>query len=103
MSIEESIRQVIREENEKLLKNIEKLLYSNSHKNTLTPRYLSVAETAEILGKSEQFVRIGLQRKILPIGTAMQMSENRWNYHISAKKLREYIGDFDVGDSPNEE
>lgn len=53
---------------------------------------VTVAETARILGKSEQFVRIGLQRQVLPIGTALQMSEGRWNYHISRKKLEEYIG-----------
>lgn len=54
---------------------------------------VTVAETARILGKSEQFVRIGLQRQLLPIGTALQMSESgRWNYHISRKKLEEYIG-----------
>lgn len=52
---------------------------------------VSVAEAARILGKSEQFVRIGLQRKILPIGTAVKMS-SRWTYHISPKLLQEYVG-----------
>ena len=52
---------------------------------------VSVAEAARILGKSEQFVRIGLQRNILPIGTAVQMS-SKWTYHISPKLLQDYVG-----------
>lgn len=47
MFIEESIRQIIREENEKLLEDIEKLLHSHGYKTT--PRFLTVTETAEIL------------------------------------------------------
>ena len=52
---------------------------------------LSVTEAAKILGKSPQFVRIGLQRGILPIGTAIKMS-SRWTYHISKAKLLQYLG-----------
>lgn len=52
---------------------------------------ISVAEVAKLIGKSEQFVRIGLQRNILPIGVAVQMS-SKWTYHISPKLLEEYIG-----------
>ena len=52
---------------------------------------IKVADAARILGKSEQFVRIGLQRNLLPIGTAVKMS-SRWTYHISPKLLDEYIG-----------
>lgn len=54
---------------------------------------ISVKEAAKILGKSQQFIRIGLQREILPFGTAVKMS-SRWTYHISPKLLREYIGDY---------
>jgi len=52
---------------------------------------MSVVEAAKLLGKSPQFVRIGLQRQILPIGVAVQMS-SIWTYHISPKLLEEYIG-----------
>lgn len=52
---------------------------------------IKVSEAAKILGKSEQFVRIGLQRDILPIGIAIQMS-SKWTYHISPKLLKEYVG-----------
>jgi len=52
---------------------------------------VKVADAAKILGKSEQFVRIGLQRNVLPIGTAVKMS-SKWTYHISPKLLQEYVG-----------
>lgn len=55
------------------------------------PLNIKVSDAAKILGKSEQFVRIGLQRNLLPIGTAVQMS-NKWTYHISPKLLEEYTG-----------
>jgi len=53
---------------------------------------LSVKETAEFLGKCQQFVRVGLQRGLLPIGTAVKLS-SKWTYHISAKKLYDYAGE----------
>lgn len=51
---------------------------------------VSVKEAARILNKSQQFIRIGLQQGVLPIGVAVKMS-NKWTYHISRKKLLEYI------------
>lgn len=55
---------------------------------------ISVKKAAEILGVSQQFVRIGLQREQLPIGTAVKMS-SRWTYHISPKLLEEYVGEIE--------
>lgn len=52
---------------------------------------ISVTEAAKILNKSPQFIRIGLQRGILPFGYAVKLS-SRWTYHISKKQLKEYIG-----------
>lgn len=52
---------------------------------------LKVSEAAKALGKSEQFVRIGLQRGILPFGYAVKMS-SKFTYHISEHKLYEYLG-----------
>jgi len=46
---------------------------------------------AEIIGKSQQFVRIGLQQKTLPIGSAVKMS-SEWTYHVSYELLKNYIG-----------
>ena len=57
---------------------------------------VSVADTAKVLGKSEQFVRIGLQRNLLPFGVAIKISSCRYSYHISPKLLREYIGDYQL-------
>lgn len=52
---------------------------------------MKVKECAQLLGKSEQFVRIGLQRGILPFGYAVKMS-SKWTYHISEAKVHEYLG-----------
>lgn len=52
---------------------------------------MSVKECAELLNKSQQFVRIGLQRGILPFGYAIKMS-GRYTYHISKHKVYEYLG-----------
>lgn len=50
-----------------------------------------VTIAAQRLGKSEQFIRVGLQRNRLPFGTAVKLS-SRYSYHISPKLLNEYIG-----------
>jgi len=52
---------------------------------------ISIKEAARILGKSEQFIRIGLQKGILPFGTAVKTS-SIYSYHISPKLFYEYIG-----------
>lgn len=51
---------------------------------------ISIAQAAKEMGKSQQFVRIGLRRGILPFGVAVQMS-TRWSYHISPAKFYEYM------------
>ena len=52
---------------------------------------VNVKEAAKLLGKSEQFVRISLQRGILPFGYAVKMS-SKFTYHISEYKVYEYFG-----------
>lgn len=52
---------------------------------------IKITEVAEILHVSDQFVRIGMQRGALPIGSAVKMS-SKWTYHISKKLLAEYSG-----------
>ena len=52
---------------------------------------IKVTEAAAVLHVSDQFVRIGLQRGILPIGTAIKMS-SKWTYQISPKLLADYSG-----------
>jgi hypothetical protein len=57
----------------------------------MTPQNISIKEAAEMLGKSQQFVRIALQQDKLPIGVAVKTS-TQYSYHISPKLLKEYIG-----------
>ena len=58
-----------------------------------TPLKISVSQVARIMGKSDRFVRIGMQRGLLPIGEAYQMpGSTRWSYYISPAQLAEYIG-----------
>lgn len=52
---------------------------------------ISVKEAAAIMGKSTQFIRVGLQRGLLPFGTAVKMS-SVWTYYISPKQFYEYVG-----------
>lgn len=52
---------------------------------------MTVKECAKLLNKSPQFVRIGLQKGILPFGYAVKMS-SVWTYHISDAKVHEYLG-----------
>lgn len=53
---------------------------------------IPVQVVAEILGVSPQFIRIGLQQKTLPIGSAVKTS-SKWTYHISYELLKNYIGE----------
>lgn len=53
---------------------------------------LSVEMAAKMLAKSEQFIRVSLQRGTAPFGFAVMMPSGKWSYHISPKKFIEYIG-----------
>ena len=53
---------------------------------------ISVKEAARCMGKSDQFVRIGLQRGLLPFGNAVPGTGNNWNYYINPAKFRESVG-----------
>lgn len=53
---------------------------------------ISVKEAARCMGKSDQFVRIGLQRGLLPFGNAVPGTGNNWNYYINPAKFKEYVG-----------
>lgn len=53
---------------------------------------LTVQEAARLMGKSEMFVRIGLQRNILPFGYAVKTGKERWSYYISREKFRQATG-----------
>ena len=51
---------------------------------------LSPVLVAKLMNKSPQFVRIGLQRGALPIGSAVK--NGKWSYYISPKLFEEYTG-----------
>jgi hypothetical protein len=53
---------------------------------------MSVIECAKLLNKSPQFVRVGLQRGLLPFGVAIKMNGNKYTYHISEAKVYDYLG-----------
>lgn len=53
---------------------------------------VTVNDVAKKLGKSPQFVRICLQRGLLPFGTATKLpNSSRWTYVIFPEKVKEYV------------
>lgn len=52
---------------------------------------VKIKDAAALLGVSEHFVRLGMQRGALPIGSAVKMS-SKWTYHISPYLLEQYTG-----------
>lgn len=57
-------------------------------------RNVPVNVAAKIIGKTPQFIRIGLQRGLLPIGVAYKTNERnqQYDYYISPKLLAEFTG-----------
>lgn len=53
----------------------------------ITPR-----QAAKCMGKSEEFVRIGLQRGLLPFGIAVPGTGQKYNYYINPMRFRDYVG-----------
>ncbi len=53
---------------------------------------ITIAEAARLMGVSQQFVRVGLQKGILPFGYAVQVSADRYTYFISKQKFMEHTG-----------
>jgi transcriptional regulator with XRE-family HTH domain len=51
-----------------------------------------IETAAKILGKSKQFVRVALQKGTAPFGFAVKLTGGKFSYHISPKKLMEYVG-----------
>lgn len=52
---------------------------------------LTVKDVARLMGKSEMFVRIGIQKGILPIGIALKTS-SRYSYYINPSLVEQYLG-----------
>ena len=56
---------------------------------------ISIKKAANLLGKSEQFVRVGLQKGIFPFGSAIKLS-SKWTYSIIPITFYNYIGRPDL-------
>lgn len=56
---------------------------------------MRIKEVAELLGVTEQTVRVGLQQGVFPFGVAFKRDERRKNYTyvIYPQKLKEYAGE----------
>lgn len=52
---------------------------------------MTIQEAAKEMGKSESFVRIGLQRGRFDFGIAEKLS-SKYTYYISPEKFYKYIG-----------
>lgn len=52
---------------------------------------MNIQEAAKKLNKSEQYIRIGLQKERLPFGSAVKVSPKRWSYHISEGAFERYM------------
>lgn len=59
--------------------------------DSMEVKSVSIKEASQLMGKSEQFIRVGLRNKRLPFGVAVQLS-TQWTYYISPKLFYEYIG-----------
>ena len=53
---------------------------------------MTIAEASKLMGVSRQFIRVGLQKGILPFGYAVQVSKDRFTYFISKQKFLEHTG-----------
>jgi len=53
---------------------------------------MSVKEASDLMNVSEQFVRVGLQKGVLPFGYAVQISSDRWTYFINPKLFEQCTG-----------
>ena len=53
---------------------------------------MTIEEASRLMGVSQQFVRAGLQKGILPFGYAVQVSARRFTYFISKQKFLEHTG-----------
>lgn len=55
-------------------------------------RKITIHDAARCMGKSDQFIRVGLQRGFLSFGNAVPGTGERWNYYINPAKFRDYVG-----------
>lgn len=51
---------------------------------------ITIKQAAELLGVSQQFLRIGLQQGKFPFGVAVKTS-TRWSYYINSAHFMKYL------------
>ena len=52
---------------------------------------ITIKEASQLMHKSPQFIRVGLQTGRLPFGTAVKIKK-RWNYLIYRELFYKYLG-----------
>ena len=55
------------------------------------PKYMTIEQASKLIGKSQQWVRIAMQRKIINIGYCIKNGE-KWDYYINPTLLYKFIG-----------
>lgn len=53
---------------------------------------ITIKQAAELLGVSQQFLRIGLQQGKFSFGVAVKTSPSRYTYYVNADRLLAYLG-----------
>ena len=55
---------------------------------------VSVATAARLMNKGQQFVRIALQRKLVPFGFAVKLGDDnsKYDYYINPAQFCDYLG-----------
>jgi hypothetical protein len=55
---------------------------------------VSIATAARLMNKGQQFVRIALQRNLVPFGFAVKMQEDsaKFDYYINPSQFASYLG-----------
>ena len=60
--------------------------------NPVFPK-IKIAQAAKLAGKTQQYIRIAMQRNLIDIGVAMKMpGANKYYYDIRPQTLAEYLG-----------
>lgn len=61
---------------------------------------MKVKDVAELLGTTEQTVRVGLQQGVFPFGVAFKRSEHKkqYTYVIYPEKVKQYAGEQKEGE-----
>lgn len=59
---------------------------------------ITIKKASEMMHKSQQFIRVGLQMERLPFGSAVKVKK-RWNYIIYPDLFCQYLG---IKEIPND-